>query len=197
MLDGVSPGPDGNIDIITLFSRQDDEGIYGEGAVLKAMQDPRAHLHILCMTLDQTSDAIKNLKITPDHSGRIRVKELESAAAAYGADEVIQFKYPSRTLPKNDPEKVVSEIRGEINRAHAEVVLTHDPAGFTGHWDHVACSKLATETFRLSNAQVLYYPTLPQSIYRIVAGFQTYHTHGAGLQGGHQRPGKNEKTRLL
>ena len=179
LLQGVQPGPDGKIDILTVFAHQDDEGIYGGGAILKAMNDPRVHLHILCMTFDQTSDAIKNLKITPDHSGKIRVKELESAAAVYGADEVIQFKYPSRTLPKNDPEKLINEIKDEINRTHAEIVITHDPAGFTGHWDHVACSKLATEAFTRSNARVLYYPTLPKELYRIVIGFQTYRTHGA------------------
>jgi LmbE family N-acetylglucosaminyl deacetylase len=179
LLDGVRPGPDGKIDILTVFAHQDDEGIYGGGALLKAMNDPRVRLHILCMTFDQTSDAIKNLKITPDHSGKIRVKELESAAAVYGADEVIQFKYPSRTLPKNNPEKLINEIKDEIDRTHAEIVITHDPAGFTGHWDHVACSKLATAAFKRSNAQVLYYPTLPKDIYRIVARLSSYRTKGA------------------
>ena len=74
LLQGVQPGPDGKINILTVFAHQDDESIYGGGAVLKAMKDPRVRLHILCMTFDQTSDAIKNLKITPDHSGKIRAK---------------------------------------------------------------------------------------------------------------------------
>jgi LmbE family N-acetylglucosaminyl deacetylase len=179
LLDNVRPGPDGRIDVLTVFAHQDDESIYGGGAVLKLMRDPRVHLHILCMTFDQTSDAIKNLKLTPDQSGNIRVKELESAAAVYGADEVIQFKYPSRSLEKVDPEKLISEIMAEIERTHAQIVFTHDPAGITGHWDHVRCSQVATEAFKRSNAQVLYYPTLTKGMYRVALMFKTYRTKGA------------------
>ena len=46
-------------------------------------------------------------------------------------------------------------------------MITHDPAGFTGHSDHVTCSRAATEAFKKSNAKVLYYPTLPPSLYGI------------------------------
>lgn len=178
LLQGVKPDAQGRIDILTVFSHQDDESIYGGGAVLKALEDPRVHLHILCMTFDQTSGAKDALGITPDHIGRIRVKELETAAAVYGAEEVIQFQYPSRTLGKQDPEKLISEIKGVIDKTGAEIVLTHDPAGITGHWDHVACSKVATEAFQRSQAQVLYYPVFPKSFYPIFLAFQPYRGHG-------------------
>lgn len=178
LLDGVAPAEDGRINILAVFAHQDDESIYGGGAVLSAMKDPRAHLFILCMTFDQTSDAIQALHITPDQSGRIRVQELRTAAAVYGADEVIQFNYPSRSLPKQDPEKLIEEIRAVIDRVGAQAVITHDPAGITGHWDHVACSSLATAAFQRSNARVLYYPTLPPALYRIALAFKTYDTHG-------------------
>jgi len=178
LLEGVEPGPDGKIDILTVFSHQDDESIYGGGALLKAMQDPRARLHILCMTFDQTSEAIKSLKLTPDQSGDIRVKELGSAAAVYGAAEVVQFPYASRTLPKVDEEKLIEEVKRVIEDTGAEIVITHDPAGITGHWDHVQCSKVATAAFRQGNAQVLYYPTLPKNLYRIAILFKTYDTNG-------------------
>jgi len=166
LLEGVNPGPDGMIDVLTVFSHQDDETIYGGGAVLKAMQDPRVRLYILCMTFDQTSGAKDRLEITPDHIGRIRAEELETAAAVYGATEVIQFKYASRTLGSVAPEKLISEIKEVIDRVGAEIVITHDPVGFTGHWDHVTCSRAATEAFHRSNADVLYYPSLPMWLSR-------------------------------
>jgi len=178
LLEGIQPGADGKIDILEVFSHQDDESIYGGGAVLKAVKDPRVRLHILCMTFDQTSGAIKNLKITPDQSGRIRVKELESAAAVYGTDDVIQFNYPSRSLEKVGDEKLIQEIQDVIVLTDAEIVITHDPAGITGHWDHVTCSRVATEAFKRSSAQALYYPTLPKGMYRIALLFKTYRTKG-------------------
>jgi len=178
LLDEVKPDENGRIDILTVFSHQDDESIYGGGAVLKALKDPRVHLHILCMTFDQTSGAKDALGITPDHIGRIRVQELETAAAVYQAEEVIQFQYASRTLGKQDAEKVIAEIKEVIDRTGAEIVITHDPAGITGHWDHVACSKVATQAFTRSNAQVLYYPVFPEWFYPIFLSFQTYRNHG-------------------
>jgi len=174
LLDGVAPGPDGRIDILTVFSHQDDESIYAGGAVLKALLDPRVRLHILCLTFDQTSGAKDVLGITPDHIGKIRVKELETAAAVYGAEEVIQFEYPSRTLGQIAPEELVRRIGEVIERAGAEIVLTHDPVGYTGHWDHVACSRVATEAFRRSGAQALFYPTLPRYLYRPLILFSDY-----------------------
>jgi len=166
LLQGVTPGPDGKIDILTVFAHQDDESIYGGGAVLKALEDPRVRLHILCLTFDQTSDLPEKFGITADQYGRVRVKELETAAAVYGAVEVIQFRYASHTPPQVDPEKLIAEIKDAMERTGAEIVLTHDPAGFTGHMDHLATSRAATEAFKRSQAQVLYYPTLPLYLYR-------------------------------
>jgi LmbE family N-acetylglucosaminyl deacetylase len=175
LLDNAEPGPDGKIDILTVFSHQDDEVIYGGGSVLKAKKDPRVRLYILCMTFDQTSLEHRNhLGLTPDHVGRIRVEELKTAAAVYGAEQVIQFDFHSRTLPRQDPEKLIEEIREVIDRVGAEIVITHDPVGFTGHPDHRACSRAATEAFNRSSARVLYYPTLPMVIYRPLIAFSPY-----------------------
>ncbi len=168
LLDGVEPGPDGKIDILSVFAHQDDESIYGGGAVLKALKDERVRFHILCTTFDQTSGPKDKLGITPDHIGRIRVEELETSAAVYGAEEVIQFSYHSRTLDDQDPERLVEDIKDVIDRVGAEIVITHDPHGITGHQDHLACSKTTTEAFRRSGAKVLYYPTLPKFIYRFM-----------------------------
>jgi len=166
LLAGVTPGPDGKIDILTVFAHQDDESIYGGGAVLKALKDPRVRLHILCVTFDQTSDLPQKFGLTADEYGQVRVKELETAAAVYRAVEVIQFRYASHTPPFVDQEKLITEIQDAIDRTGAEIVLTHDPAGFTGHMDHLATSRVATEAFQRSHAQVLYYPTLPLYLYR-------------------------------
>jgi LmbE family N-acetylglucosaminyl deacetylase len=172
LLSPAQPGPDGKIDVLCVFAHQDDESIYGGGSLLKILKDPRVRLYILCMTFDQTSDAKDNLGITPDHIGMIRKEELETAAAVYGAEEVIQLMYHSRTLKDHDLEELTREIRKVIEQVGAEIVITHDPHGITGHQDHIACCKAATEAFQRSSAKVLYYPTLPKFIYWLVLKYR-------------------------
>jgi len=171
LLAGVNPDENGRIDILLVFAHQDDESIYSGGAVLKAMKHPRVRLYILCMTFDQTSEAKDVLGITPDHIGNIRIKELETAATVYQAEAVIHFKYASHTLGEQDPEKVIEEIKEVIDKTGAEIVLTHDPAGITAHPDHIACNKFATEAFKRSDAQVLYYPVFPSWFYPVFLRF--------------------------
>jgi LmbE family N-acetylglucosaminyl deacetylase len=174
ILDGVEPGPDGMIDILTVFAHQDDESIYGGGAVLKAMKDERVRLYILCLTLGDMSEAKDHLGISMDHLGRIRSEELETAAAVYGAQEVIQFSYHDQGLESADQERLIREIKEVIERVGAEIVITHDPPGVTLHPDHITCSRVATEAFKKSSAKVLYYPTLPGWAYRIVTGMSPF-----------------------
>ncbi len=167
LLDGVQPGPDGGIDVLTVFAHQDDESIYGGGAVLKAVRDPRVRLYILCLTLGDVSEAKDRLGISMEHLGRIRSDELETAAAVYGAAEVIQFQYHDQGLESADQDKLIEEIRDVIDRVGAEVVITHGPLGVTGHPDHMTCSRATTEAFATSKAKRLYYPTLSKGMYSL------------------------------
>jgi LmbE family N-acetylglucosaminyl deacetylase len=173
LLEGLEPGPDGKIDVLTVFAHQDDESGAG-GTLLKMKKDPRVRVYLLCMTFDQTSPAKDNLGVTPDHIGRIRVKELEVAGAVYQADEVIQLMYHGRTLPHVDQEELIESIRQVIDRVGAEVVITFDPQGITGHQDHQALSKAATEAFNRSGAKRLYYKTMPKWAYDIAIAVTPY-----------------------
>jgi LmbE family N-acetylglucosaminyl deacetylase len=174
LLEGLDPGPDGMIDILTVFAHQDDETIVEGGTLLKMKQDPRVRLHILCLTLGDMSEAKDRLKITPEHLGRIRSEELETAAAVYQAEQVIQFQYHDQGLESADQEKLTTEILEVIEDVGAEMVLTHDPLGITRHPDHITCSQVATEAFKRSSAKRLYYTTLPASMYRLILLFTPF-----------------------
>ncbi len=167
LLDGIEPGSDGKIDVLTVFAHQDDETIAGGGTLLKMKQDERVRLHILCLTTGDMSDAKNRLKISREHMGRIRIEELETAAAVYQAEQVIQFSYHDQGLESADQENLIEEILEVIDRTGAEVVLTHDPLGITRHPDHITCSRVATEAYRRSTAKRLYYKTLPAWEYSI------------------------------
>jgi N-acetylglucosamine malate deacetylase 2 len=170
LLAGVAPGPDGAIDVLTVFAHQDDEA-YAGGTLLKMKQQtsPPVRLHLACLTLGDLSGAKDVLHISGDYLGRIRKGELLSAAAVLEADEVIQWDYHDQGLKGADREELVAKLRDLIDRTHAEVVITHDPSGLTRHPDHVACAAAVLAAFPASNARRLYYSTYPAFIFYPVA----------------------------
>jgi LmbE family N-acetylglucosaminyl deacetylase len=163
-LAGVRPGPDGKIDVITIFPHQDDETIFVGGTILKMKTDPTVRVHIMCMTIGDLSSAKETLKISPELQGRIRVKELEAAAAVLGADEVIQLDYHDQGLAKADQNELRKKILDAIEKTGAEVVFTYGPDGMSGHIDHQTLSKAVTEVFPKTKAQKLYFPAVPKSL---------------------------------
>lgn len=167
-LAGVLPDESGHIDVLTVFAHQDDETIYGGGTLFIMKRDPRVRLYMLCMTLGDMSEAKERLGITSAHLGRIRSKELETAGAVYGAERVIQLDYHDQSLKNIPPEELAGRIVAVIEEVGAEIVITHDPVGITGHPDHVACSRSAFMAFAQTSAQRLFCPTLPYFIYRSV-----------------------------
>ncbi len=165
LLDGVAPGTDGMIDVVTVFAHPDDEVVYGGGTLIKLSRDPRVRIHVVCLTLGDMSEAKDRLKITPELLGRIRTQELETAASVYGAADVVQLGYRDQGLESADPRELASRIEEQLDEFGAEIVITHDPLGITGHPDHVACSAAAKEAFSSSRARRLYYVTYPRRLY--------------------------------
>jgi LmbE family N-acetylglucosaminyl deacetylase len=164
LLEGISPGPDGKIDVLTVFAHQDDETLAG-GSLIQMKQDPRVRLHLMCLTLGDKTPAQDRLGIGPEYMGRIRAGELRSAATVYGAEEVIQLDYHDYGLSDVPPERLVAEILAVMERSGAEVVITFDPGGTTAHPDHMRCSQVATAAFKQGSAQALYYVTMSPRLY--------------------------------
>ncbi|OGP61533.1 MAG: hypothetical protein A2V67_20240 [Deltaproteobacteria bacterium RBG_13_61_14] len=174
LLQRVQPGPEGKIDLLTVFAHPDDETFYEAGTLLKLTADPRVRLHILCLTLGDRDAAKDKLGISAERLGRIRVQELEAAAAVLGAEEVIELGYHDQGLAAADPATLVGQVREVMERTGAEVVITHDPYGITGHPDHLAASRAAREAFGQSAGQRLYYVTLPPLRYSCNRLFSTF-----------------------
>ncbi len=168
MLEGVKPGPDGKIDVLLVFAHQDDESLYGGGTVIKLKKDPRVRVYVLCLCRGDWIEQAGDLGIGVDHLAAIRMKELETAAAVLQAERVINWTYDDMTIPDQDQDQLRADVLDVIDEVGAEIIITHDPAGITGHPDHIACSRIVTEAFRQSRAQLLFYPTLPGPIYKIV-----------------------------
>jgi N-acetylglucosamine malate deacetylase 2 len=176
LLQGIKPGADGKIDVMTILPHEDDETIFVGGTIMKMKKDPRVRVHILCLTLGDMSGTNKILNITPELQGKIRSRELRSAAAVIGADEVIQFDYHDQGLTPADQDVLRKKILDEIEKAGAEVVIGYGPDGVTGHPDHKTGSAAATDAFKKSHAQRLYYICLPNfaaSVFKMTTGMRT------------------------
>ncbi len=167
LMEGVEPGPDGKIDVLTVFAHPDDESIYGGGTLIKIKKDPRVRLHILCLGRGDWPEQARQIGISSDHLVRIRAEELRNAAAVLQAEDVTHWTFYDRSFTSLDREKLTGDIVEVIERTGAEIVVTHDPAGITRNPDHLTCSSAATEAFGRSSAKRLYYPTLPGPIYSV------------------------------
>lgn len=166
LLDGVAEGPDGMIDVLTVFAHPDDESIYGGGGLIKIKKDPRVRLHILCLGVGDWPAQARELGIDSSQLVKTRASELRSAAEMLGAQEVIQWTILDGKFISRDQEQLTIDIVEVIEKVGAEIVITHDPAGITRNPDHLTCSRVATEAFERSNARRLYYPTLPAPLYK-------------------------------
>jgi LmbE family N-acetylglucosaminyl deacetylase len=172
LLEGVKPGPDGKIDVVTMFPHQDDETIFVGGTILKMKhENPNVRVHIVCFTLGELSSAKDTLKITPEFQGKIRTQELRAAATVLGADEVIQLDYHDQGLSKAPFNDLVQKALDEIDNTGAEVVVTYGPDGMSGHIDHRTLSKAVAQAFPQSHAQKLYYAAMPDSFGRIYKAY--------------------------
>jgi len=172
LLSGVKPGPDGKIDVLAIFAHQDDETIEPGGTLIKLKKDPRVRLYILCLSKGEASEAKFFLHIQPEYMAEIRKKELLSAAAVLGADDVVHYSYPDHFLNQADQGELLKKIMVVVEKSDPEIIITHDPAGISRNPDHICCSSVATRAFRQSRAQKLYYTTLPKHLYYL-SGFLT------------------------
>jgi LmbE family N-acetylglucosaminyl deacetylase len=160
LLDGVRPGVDGKINVVTVFSHPDDETFYTGGTLLKMKKDPRVRLHIVCMTNGNMDEAKENLGITKDQLGKFRKEELKLAGLVLGADSVVCLDYDDQGLEPANKELMLTRVLNEINKNDAGIIITNDPFGLSGHSDHIVCSEVAKKAFEKSPAQRLYYITM-------------------------------------
>jgi LmbE family N-acetylglucosaminyl deacetylase len=167
LLDGIAPGPDGRIDVVTVFPHQDDESFWPGGTLHLLKQDPRVRLTIVCLTLGEKSGAKDALHISGERLAGIRIKELQLAAQVYQADGLVQLDYPDQGLQAAGDANVTAKIVEALKGIGPEVIITYGPDGFTNHIDHRACCRDVTAAFPDTGAQRLYYVTAPPWVTRL------------------------------
>lgn len=118
--------------VLLVISHPDDETMFF-GPTLQALRSVGARTHVLCLS---NGDA--------DGLGAVREKELETAAGFLGVEfvEVVNDLKMRDGFNEKWPEDVVAaRVETAVRRAKADVVLTFDSGGVSGHPNHVAAHR--------------------------------------------------------
>lgn len=151
--------------IAVVFAHPDDESFGAAGTVLR-YSARGVPVDLVCATRGEKGERL-GLPIDAD-LGAVREEELRSAAKVMGARGLYLLGYIDQQLKDVDKGVLTERIEDIFLRTRPQVVITFGPDGITGHEDHVAIGKAATNAFeRLAEKhdwlRKLYWFTWPES----------------------------------
>ncbi len=121
-----------------------------------------AEAHLVCATCGEAGEIRTPGSATPETLGDVRHEELRRSCQVLGIAEPIMLGYrdsgwgddPAQRHPQafvNAPDQdVIRQLIAAIRRFQPHVVFTFEPAGLSGHKDHIAMSKHATYAYQLA-----------------------------------------------
>jgi LmbE family N-acetylglucosaminyl deacetylase len=123
-------------ELLAVCAHPDDES-FGLGGVLGSFVEQGARVRVLCFTHGEAS----TLGVSPGQLGELREQELDDAARVLGVTAVRLHGYPDGHLAEVLLEELTALVDEEA--ADAELLLTFDEGGITGHPDHVRATQAA------------------------------------------------------
>jgi LmbE family N-acetylglucosaminyl deacetylase len=130
--------------LMGVFAHPDDESL-GTGGVFAKYAAEGIETYVVTATRGQKGRFLCDADRPDDEEvGRIRERELRSAAAELGIREVVVLDGVDGELDRADHMKVIARIAAEIRRVKPDVVVTFASDGAYGHPDHIAISQFTT-----------------------------------------------------
>jgi LmbE family N-acetylglucosaminyl deacetylase len=123
-------------EVLVVCAHPDDES-FGLGAVIAALADRGSRVRVLCLTHGEAS----TLGEGDRPLGEVRAKELASAAAALGIEDVALLSYSDGHLHDVPLDELADLIDAGLGAA--EALLVFDEGGITGHSDHCRATEAA------------------------------------------------------
>ena len=144
-----------NKNIVCVFAHPDDEAFGPSGII--ANWAINNNVNIICVTDGSNPNSgIANL-------ARIRELELKKSASILGVKNVYFLGYVDGELRNNIYHKVSADIEKILLELEAEILLTFEPKGVSGHIDHVFVTLVTSYLFKkLEFVKKLYYWCLPK-----------------------------------
>ncbi len=128
---------------------------------------------VLCATRGEKGSRGDPPLCSPEELPAFRERELREACAILGVQNLRLLAYRDGELPEVAPAKIIGEILQAFEEWQPQVVITFGPEGRTGHPDHIAIHRFASEAFRQAGGPAapakLYYMAFPQSIQEVIS----------------------------
>ncbi|NNN09453.1 MAG: PIG-L family deacetylase [Acidimicrobiaceae bacterium] len=121
-----------------MCAHPDDES-FGLGAVLTEFASQGARTSVLCFTRGEAS----TLHVNDDDLATVRSLEFARAAAVLGVSRTGLLGYPDGHLSDQPLSELTAHAMQMAEEVEADLLLTFDEGGITGHPDHVRATQVA------------------------------------------------------
>lgn len=143
-----------NRTLLAIFAHPDDE-TFRCGGTLALLSARGVRVYLMTATRGEAGSAGDPPLCGPEELAEWRERELRCACRALGLEPPRFLDYRDGHLAEADPEQVIERIVRAVRELRPQVMLTYGPDGISGHPDHVAIGRLATEAFyRAAEASV-------------------------------------------
>lgn len=127
-----------------VYAHPDDES-FGNPATIALYASRGIPMHLVTLTRGEAGET--NGVCAPEDLGQVREGELRAACAILGIPRPEIWRYPDGGLNRVNEEEAISRLLGLYEKTAPEVIVTYGDDGLSGHPDHIAASRWATEAF--------------------------------------------------
>lgn len=146
--------------VLFVMAHPDDESVFVGGLMLM-LRDRGIKFDLVCLTNGEASTLRYGLT-DGDDLAKVRLAELRKASYLLGVSTLVKYGFKDGGLDLEYDELKNSLVK-EINDHQIDTVITFEPAGITGHKDHIMTSKALTEIFKeQNNFQLIYASSSPE-----------------------------------
>jgi LmbE family N-acetylglucosaminyl deacetylase len=133
--------------LAAVFAHPDDD-TYGVAGTVALHAESGIDVSVILATSGEAGRILDQSLATRQNLGAVREAEDRASWAEIGVTPAFHFlRLPDGGLAAVPAEELTSGIESLLEQARPEVVVTFGPEGVTGHEDHIAVGKAATEAF--------------------------------------------------
>lgn len=152
--------------ILAVVAHPDDES-FGLGGLVAAFTAAGSRVGLLCFTHGERST------LGGGDLFAVRERELAAASRVLGLSWCRLLSHPDGALAAEPPDVLIAEVADAARETEAELLLSFDATGVTGHPDHKAATTAAVEAGRRLGLPVLGWTVTPRVADRLNAELGT------------------------
>lgn len=139
--------------LLAVFAHPDDE-TFRCGGTLALLSARGVRVYLVTATRGEAGSVGDPPLCLVEELGAWRERELQCACRALGIRPPRLLDYRDGHLAEADPAEVVGQIVRLVREFRPQVILSYGPDGVSGHPDHIAIGRLATQAFHRAGEAV-------------------------------------------